>query len=207
MANTSDKGVVAIVGCGLGLGGAIAVKFAKEGFSIAAMARSQASLEHVKGLLSAVGSGVNHGFYVMDATKKEDVDAAFEKVALELGIVRVMVYNISDSPKALQTTVLDIKPEEYMDCFNRNAVGALLATQAVLPKMLASEGQLVSEHSKGYALSNASTTHVCLSLSRPSLSKQTTTLCAAWRGAASSPRARCCTLPRAPPFAAPASRR
>ena len=163
----TTKGVVAIVGCGLGLGGAVAVKFAKEGHSIAAMARSQASLDHVKGLLSAVGNDVKHGFYIMDATKKEDVHAAFEEVALDLGIVRVMVYNISDSPKALQTTVLDIEPDDYVETFNRNAVGALMATQAVLPKMLESEGQLVSEHSKGYALSNACTTPSCHSLSRP----------------------------------------
>ena len=145
------KGVVAIVGCGLGLGGAIAVKFAKEGFSVAAMARSQSSLDHVKGLLSAGGGAKKHGFFTMDATKKEDVDAAFAKAAAELGLVRVMVYNISDSPKMMQTAVLDINPAEYIDCFSRNAVGALLATQACLPQMLASEGQLVSEHSKGVA--------------------------------------------------------
>ena len=148
--SASSKGVVAIVGCGLGLGGAIAVKFAREGYSIAAMARSQASLDHVKGLLTAVGGGANHGYYTMNATKKQDVDSSFEKVAAELGLVRVMVYNISDSPKMLQTAVLDINPEEYVECFSRNAVGALLATQAVLPKMLASEGQLVSDYSKGY---------------------------------------------------------
>lgn len=146
------KGVVAIVGCGLGLGGAIAVKFANEGFSVAAMARSQSSLDHVNGLLSAIGGGTKkHGFYTMDATQKKDVDAAFAKAAAELGLVRVMVYNISDSPKMMQTAVLDINPAEYIDCFSRNAVGALLATQACLPQMLASEGQLVSEHSKGVA--------------------------------------------------------
>ena len=147
---SASKGVVAIVGCGLGLGGAIAVKFAKEGYSIAAMARTQASLDHVKNLLSTAG-GAKHGFYAMDATKQEDVNTAFEKVAVELGLVRVMVYNISDSPKTLQTTVLDINPDDYIDTFNRNALGALFATQAVLPKMLASQGQLVSENSKGCA--------------------------------------------------------
>ena len=119
------KGVVAVVGCGLGLGGAIATKFAKEGYSIAAMARSQKSLEAVKEMLANV-SDIKHGFYSMDATKKEEVDAAFAKVTEELGAVSVLVYNISDSPKTLSTSVLDIDPADYSACFDKNALGALL---------------------------------------------------------------------------------
>ena len=74
----SSKGVVAIVGCGLGLGGAIAAKFASEGYSIAAMARSQKSLDYVKEMLAKAGTGATHGFYTMDATNKEDIDAALQ---------------------------------------------------------------------------------------------------------------------------------
>jgi NAD(P)-dependent dehydrogenase (short-subunit alcohol dehydrogenase family) len=135
--------VVAIVGCGMGFGGALALRFAQEGYSIAAMARSAQSLDYVKAKLAKVqasDSEVKHGFYQMDATKKEDVDAAFAKVVAELGAVSVLVYNISDTPKALNQTVLEIKPEDYMDTFNVNALGALLCTQAVLPAMLASDG-------------------------------------------------------------------
>ena len=145
------KGVVAIVGCGLGLGGAIAVKFAMEGYSIAAMARSQASLDHVKGLLAAVGGGAKHGYYTMDATKKAEVDATFEKIFAELGTVCALVYNVSDSPKGLRQAILDIDPEELTASFNVNALGALLCTQAVLPKMLASEGWVATPTSKGVA--------------------------------------------------------
>lgn len=145
-----SKGVVAIVGCGLGLGGAVATKFAKEGYSIAAMARSQESLDAVKEMLAAV-SKAKHGFYQMDATKKEDVDASFAKVVAELGTVTVLVYNISDSPKGLQRTVLEIDPAEYTRSFNVNALGALMCTQAVLPNMLASEGVVLTPHSKGVA--------------------------------------------------------
>ena len=83
---TDTKGVVAIVGCGLGLGGAIATKFAKEGYTIAAMARSQESLDYVQGELAKVGP-TKHGYYTMDATKKAEVDATFEKIFAELGMV------------------------------------------------------------------------------------------------------------------------
>jgi len=137
-----SKGAVAIVGCGLGLGGAIAARFANEGYSIAAMARSQESLDHVKGMLS--GSAAKHGFYRLDATKKEEVDATFAKVAAELGTVSVLVYNISDTPKALSRTVLEVDPADYVASFNINALGALLCTQAVLPAMLASEGAVLA---------------------------------------------------------------
>ena len=100
----STKGVVAIVGCGLGLGGAIAGKFASEGYTIAAMARSQESLDAVKDSLAKVGSA-KHGFYSLDATKKAEVDATFEKIVSDLGAVSVLVYNVSDSPKGLRTTL------------------------------------------------------------------------------------------------------
>jgi len=139
-----SKGVVAVVGCGLGLGGALASKFAKEGFTIAAMARSSTSLDAVRQMLAAVGDG-KHGFYTVDATQKDEVDAAFEKVAAELGPVCVMIYNVSDTPKALRTTVLDIDPEDYTKSFKLNALGALLCTQAVLPRMLASEGSAMTK--------------------------------------------------------------
>ena len=147
---TDTKGVVAIVGCGLGLGGAIATKFAKEGYTIAAMARSQESLDYVQGELAKVGP-TKHGYYTMDATKKAEVDATFEKIFTELGTVCALVYNVSDSPKGLRQAILDIDPEELTASFNVNALGALLCTQAVLPKMLASEGWVATPTSKGVA--------------------------------------------------------
>jgi NAD(P)-dependent dehydrogenase (short-subunit alcohol dehydrogenase family) len=144
----STKGVVAIVGCGLGLGGAIAVKFASEGYTIAAMARSQESLDAVKDSLAKVGSA-KHGFYSLDATKKAEVDATFEKIVSDLGAVSVLVYNVSDSPKGLRTTVLEIAPEDFLASFNLNCLGALLCTQAVLPRMIAAEGTV--SNAKGVA--------------------------------------------------------
>ena len=72
------------------------------------------------------GTGATHGFYTMDATKKEDIDAAFAKAASELGAVSVLVYNISDSPKTLMTKVLDDETfERHRDfIMNRKAAPA-----------------------------------------------------------------------------------
>ena len=149
----SSRGIVAIVGCGLGLGGAIAVKFASEGYSIAAMARSQASLDHVKASLGPVSkAGQQHAYYTMDATKKDDVDASFAKVVADFGgevPIDVMVYNISESPASMQQTVMEIKPEALTESFNINALGALLCTQAVLPGMLAAKGRAMGATDKG----------------------------------------------------------
>ena len=139
-----------MVGCGKGLGGAVAIRFARAGYTIAAFARSQASLDAVGADLAAV-SGTSHGFYAMDATVKTEVDAAFARVAAELGPVSVLVYNVSESPESMQQTVLDINPDDFTRSFNINALGALLCTQAVLPGMLASPGSVVSPGSKGVA--------------------------------------------------------
>ena len=61
-----------------------------QGYTIAAMARSQKSLDYVKALLAKAGDKQQHGFYAMDATKKAEVDATFAKVAAELGNVSVL---------------------------------------------------------------------------------------------------------------------
>ena len=42
-------------------------------------------------------------------------------------------------------------PADYTACFSTNALGALMCTQAVLPKMLESEGAVLDAHSKGVA--------------------------------------------------------
>ena len=80
----------------------------------------------------------------MRVTSYDESQVTSCKVVSELGTVTVLVYNVSDTPKSLSRTVLDINPADYISSFNINALGALLCTQAVLPKMLASEGGAVS---------------------------------------------------------------
>ena len=51
-----SKGVCAVVGCGPGMGGSVALKFAREGFAIAALNRTAKSFEPTRLELSKLGA-------------------------------------------------------------------------------------------------------------------------------------------------------
>lgn len=132
----ASKGVCAVVGCGPGMGGSAALKFAKEGFTIAAMTRRPESFAPTEAALKAIGA--KYGFYAMDASDKDSVKASFEKASSELGMINVLVYNCGGG--GFGQTVLEIDPDAFVQSFQASCLGALLCSQAVLPAMLASEG-------------------------------------------------------------------
>jgi len=136
MATSGIKGVCAVVGCGKGMGGSAALKFANEGFAIAAMTRTPESFAPTRERLAAMGA--KYEYYSMDATDKASVRAAFAKAATDLGVINVLVYNTGG--RGFGTGILDIDPEEFNRSFNLSCTGALLCSQAVLPGMIASEG-------------------------------------------------------------------
>ena len=118
------------------MGGAAAIKFAKEGFQIAAMTRSVESFAPTEEKLAALGATYKH--FPMDCTDAAVVTAAFTAVEQEFGSVTVLVYNAGGGGFGIP--VLQIDPEAFMQSFNMSCVGALLCTQAVLPGMIAREG-------------------------------------------------------------------
>ncbi|CAJ1367946.1 unnamed protein product [Effrenium voratum] len=128
--------VVAVVGCGPGMGGSAALKFARSGYAVAAMCRSAESFAPVREKLQALGA--SFGFYEVDATSAESVAAGFAKAKAELGVVEVLVYNCGGGGFGI--SVLDIDPQTFRSSFDASCTGALLCAQAVLPSMLASEG-------------------------------------------------------------------
>ena len=134
--STTFKGVCAVVGCGPGMGGSSALKFAKEGFKIAAMTRTPESFAPTKAKLEEAGAAFSH--YAMDGTDPAQVKTTFAAVEAELGPVTVLVYNMGGG--GFGKGILDIDPSTFMASFQASCVGALLCSQAVLPGMLARQG-------------------------------------------------------------------
>jgi len=130
------KGVCAVVGCGPGMGGSVALKFAKEGFAIAAMNRTAESFAPTEEKLKAIGA--KYAFYPTDAIDKEAVKSQFAKAAAELGVINVLVYNCGGG--GFGKTVMQIDPDEFNRGMQLSCTGGLLCAQAVLPGMLALEG-------------------------------------------------------------------
>jgi NAD(P)-dependent dehydrogenase (short-subunit alcohol dehydrogenase family) len=115
------------------MGGSAALKFAKEGFKIAAMTRKAESFAPTEAKLKEAGA--TYGFYAMDGTDPGQVKAAFAAAEAELGPITVLVYNMGGG--GFGKPVLEIDPATFVASFQASCVGALLCAQAVLPGMLA----------------------------------------------------------------------
>ena len=87
----ADKAIV-VVGAGDALGGAIARRFAREGYAAVIVRRHADQLEPLASAIREAG-GEAHPFGV-DARKEEDMVALFDRVEADIAPVDVAVFNI-----------------------------------------------------------------------------------------------------------------
>ena len=126
--------VAAVVGVGPGLGASVARRFAREGFAVALMARSEESVAGARAGIEEMGGTALP--VTADATDPASVERAFKDVRDELGDPEVFVYNAG----AFQMGgILEISPEKFDECFRANCAGAFYAAQQVLPAMVERE--------------------------------------------------------------------
>ena len=126
----NDK-VAAVLGVGPGLGAAVARRFAREGFAVALMARTEGSVAGVREEIE--DSGGKAFAITADTTDAGSVASAFERVRSKLGDPEVFVYNAGTFEMG---GVLEIPPERFDECFRANCAGAFYAAQQVLPAMI-----------------------------------------------------------------------
>ncbi len=84
--------VALVVGAGDATGGAVARRFAREGYVVCATRRSLDKLQPLLAQIRADG-GEAHGF-ASDARKEEEVVALVEQIESTLGPIEVLVFNI-----------------------------------------------------------------------------------------------------------------
>ena len=125
------------VGIRWGIGGAIAQKFAAEGFFVVLTTRSEAN---AAGLQAAIGKqGGDCTVVELDLSKQESVAAAFATIRRELGDPHVLVYNAGylegrDLPP--EKELLEHIPVEMFDTAQHIASrGPFLVAKQVLPAM------------------------------------------------------------------------
>ncbi len=86
------KGVILVVGAGDATGGAIARRFAREGYEAVITRRNADKLEPVAESIRSVGGIVHpHG---VDARREEQMVPFIEKIEHEIGPIEVAVYNV-----------------------------------------------------------------------------------------------------------------
>lgn len=129
MPNHSKK-VVAITGASAGVGRATAVEFARQGATVALLARGMAGLEGAKADVEAAGGKA--WVCALDVANSEAVENAVARIETELGPIDVWVNNA-------MTTVLapvnEMSAAEYRRVTEVTYLGTLYSTCAVLRYM------------------------------------------------------------------------
>lgn len=127
----SESKVAAVLGVGPGLGAAIARRFAREGFAVGLMARSEEKLTSIQTEIEKDGGTALS--ISADATDPASVTSAFDQVQQKLGNPEIFVYNTG----AFQMGgILEITPEQFENNWKANCFGAFLSAQQVLPVMV-----------------------------------------------------------------------
>jgi NADP-dependent 3-hydroxy acid dehydrogenase YdfG len=125
---------IAIVGAGPGLGAAAARRFGAEGFRVALLARTQERLDKLVADVAAEGHTVRG--YAADVRDRTALTAALDRVAQDLGPVEVMQYSPLP-PKEIRRPLAEITGEDLIAALEFSILGAVAATEQVLPGMRA----------------------------------------------------------------------
>jgi len=121
-----------VFGAGPGLGGAVARRFAKEGYSVALLTRNVDTTKPLAEAINAEKGGRAYSFSV-DASDQQSVSTGFKSIRDQLGHVDVLVYNVAAFGMG---SILDIKPEDFEKSWRALCLGAFLASKEVLPSMV-----------------------------------------------------------------------
>jgi NAD(P)-dependent dehydrogenase (short-subunit alcohol dehydrogenase family) len=139
----TDPRHLLLVGTGPGLGAAIARRFAREGYRLTLVARSQATIAQE---LRVAGADV--AVVQADAGDPERLRAALSPVVAAPGAPGVVIYNA-----ALMTSddLLTVSPEQLADAYAVDVIGGVLTAQLAVPAMRAAGGGTLLFTGGGFA--------------------------------------------------------
>ena len=128
---SNDKKVVLVIGAGDATGGAIAKRFAREGYIACVTRRSADKLQPLVDAIRAEG-GEAHGF-ASDARKEEDVAALVEQIETEIGPIEAFVFNIGAN---VPCSILEETARKYFKIWEMACFSGFLTGQAVARRMV-----------------------------------------------------------------------
>ena len=129
----NNKGVL-VIGAGDATGGAIARRFAREGYIACVTRRSADKLQPLLDQIHAEG-GRAHGFG-SDARKEEDVAALVEQIESSIGPIEAFVFNIGAN---VPCSILEETPRKYFKIWEMACFAGFLTAQAVARRMVVRE--------------------------------------------------------------------
>ena len=130
----SDPKVALIVGAGDATGGAIARRFAAEGYTVCVTRRK---VEKLADLVSTIEAecGKVHAFG-SDARREEQVEALIEEIERDIGPIEVAVYNIGGN---VNFPITETTSRVYFKVWEMCALGGFLMGREVAKHMLTRE--------------------------------------------------------------------
>ena len=129
--NTKPAPVALVIGAGDATGGAIARRFAAEGFTACVTRRSRDKLQPLLERILAEG-GSAHGF-ASDARKEEEVVALVERIESTVGPIEVLVFNIGANAPS---SILDESARKYFKIWEMACFGGFLNAREVARRMV-----------------------------------------------------------------------
>ena len=129
---TDRRKVALVIGAGDATGGAIARRFAREGYVACVVRRSLDKLQPLVEQIRAEG-GEAHAFGV-DARKEEEVSALIEQIENEIGPIEAFVFNIGAN---VPCSILEETARKYFKIWEMACFAGFLTSQAVARRMVA----------------------------------------------------------------------
>ncbi len=129
---TDSRKVALVIGAGDATGGAIARRFAREGYVACVVRRSLDKLQPLVERIRAEG-GEAHAFGV-DARKEEEVSALIEQIENEIGPIEAFVFNIGAN---VPCSILEETARKYFKIWEMACFAGFLTSQAVARRMVA----------------------------------------------------------------------
>ncbi|PTU74346.1 SDR family oxidoreductase [Pseudomonas mangrovi] len=129
---TDRRKVALVIGAGDATGGAIARRFAREGYVACVVRRSLDKLQPLVERIRAEG-GEAHAFGV-DARKEEEVSALIEQIENEIGPIEAFVFNIGAN---VPCSILEETARKYFKIWEMACFAGFLTSQAVARRMVA----------------------------------------------------------------------
>jgi NAD(P)-dependent dehydrogenase (short-subunit alcohol dehydrogenase family) len=141
----SDHPVAIVTGAGRGIGRAIAIALAEDGYRAVLIARSREQLESVAREIAQLSASISEPIvYDLDISDQEAVRRTGRSIVDQLGRVDVLVNNAGQWISG----TLAVRAEQFQRLLAVNVAGALTLTQAVVP--------IMKKQGRGYILNVAS---------------------------------------------------
>lgn len=128
------KKVAMITGASKGLGKALTLFFAKEGYSLAICARNEQTIQKVKEEAEHLGADVLA--VRADMSNSKDVERFVALTEEYFGKIDVLINNASILGPSPMPYLLDYPEQDFEEVLRVNTIGPFLVTRRVLPIML-----------------------------------------------------------------------